>query len=267
MSGCSLTVLIGVIEKFSGVDIPYPVYVGILVLFVFVACFLAWIDARQEMNRLSVEIAKKEQELLDKDALVLDKTRTITELRQELLEVKEKRTPHMEATIDWISAADIVIQGIKHSAVTIQISVRNLGMTSIATDWIPTMSVVGKEPLQFQYFHVSGELTLGYKSGNAFVIKGKDMIYEKTSNPLQTGDKAVGYMHFRVPFTTDEVMTDSTIMQVFFSDVTGKTYNVTYERNKSFPLTEPSYVPGVDVRRNVIAQEPKKRRKQHQKRR
>jgi hypothetical protein len=237
-------------------SLPAILFGAVGAVAVFIACYMLWRDERHKRFTVESNLEDKRLQLVSGQLL-------INKLTSELTEVKEKRAPDLKATIDWISSADTIIQNVKHSAVTIQISISNLGMASVVTDWIPTMTVVGKEPLQFQYFHCTNELTLSYLNGSTIVIKGKDMIYEKTSIPLQTGSKAVGYLHFRVPFTTNEVMAKDTIIQVFFSDVIGKSYDVIYEKNKGMTLPEPSYVPGVETRKVSTPLKQKKRRKKH----
>jgi len=49
MGGGAITVALGVFERFSGKNVPLWVYVTVLILFVFFACYLAWRDARKEL--------------------------------------------------------------------------------------------------------------------------------------------------------------------------------------------------------------------------
>jgi len=263
MSGCGLTVLIGVFQQLSGANIPYSVYIGVLILFVFVACFLAWIDARMEMYRLSLDLSNKEQELLDKGQTTSNKERTISELRQELFEVKEQRTPQLEAKITEQSIAEIVENGTKQSAVTLKIVVSNIGaMPSAAINWAPFVFVAGYNPRQCHIFHFENELTLGYDGGVNDVIKSQDMIYEKTVNPIQVGAIVVGYLHFRTSFSSNEIRAPDSDIKVLFTDTKGKVCEALFEKNKSTPLTAPAYTPGVQTRR-IIKTRQKNSRKKH----
>lgn len=51
MSGCAAIVLLGVGERLSGYNVPWYAYTGVLLLFVFVACFRAWKDERLGLIR------------------------------------------------------------------------------------------------------------------------------------------------------------------------------------------------------------------------
>lgn len=55
MSGCAAIVLLGVGERLSGYNVPWYAYTGVLMLFIFVACFRAWRDARLELIRAEEE--------------------------------------------------------------------------------------------------------------------------------------------------------------------------------------------------------------------
>jgi len=52
MSGGVITVLLGVFERLSGKGVPLWVYIGILIFFAFLACYLAWRDERKKAARL-----------------------------------------------------------------------------------------------------------------------------------------------------------------------------------------------------------------------
>lgn len=249
MSGCGLTVLIGIIEKFSGKDIPFSVYIAVLILFVFIACFLAWIDAREEMARLNLELAKKEQELLNKDEIVLDKNTAIIELKKELLETKEKQMPQLSAVFEQIFAADVLENGENFSAVTLRMAVRNLGMPSAATDWLPSVSINQGEFQTFQGLHPLEELRLGYGNNNeTYVIKEEDMIYEKTAIPIQTGNIVIGFLHFRTHFTSSEILAKGTVIKVSFRDVKQNLCETSYECGQGEPLLRPTHTPGVKTK-------------------
>jgi hypothetical protein len=246
MSGGVITVLLGVFEKFSGKDIPFSVYIGILILFVFIACFLAWKDARNEMSQYGTELAEKEQEVLDKEQVII-------ELKHSLLEEKAKHTPQLEAFIDEIATGEIKVKGIKESAVTLKIILTNLGMPSIAKDWMPLITMSGKEPVGFHCLHFPGELTLGFgENGSAIVIKGQDMIYEKTATPIQTGAMIVGYLHFRSNLEVNEIRALSTDVKVLFRDVTGKQCEATFEKDRAISLPEPRYSVGTETKMKTV---------------
>ncbi len=156
MSGFGLTLLTFLFEKISGSDIPYPVYVGIFVVFVFIACYLAWIDARQDMHRSSVEISEKNQELLDAQELIKSKQKKIDELESALLEKKQKPLPQLDARILEQFTAEITEEGVKKTAITVKITVRNIGeIPSVAVDWMPFVSTVGRNIRQCRIKHVT----------------------------------------------------------------------------------------------------------------
>lgn len=262
MSGGIITISIGLFDRFSGASIPYIVYIGIILLFVFVACFLAWIDARQEMDRLSSEVAKKEQELLNKVEIMADKNRTILELRQELSEVKEQRTPLFKATILEVATAELSGQGEKQTAITYKITISNLGMPSVVVDWMPFITLAGRKPLAFEYMHFGNELTLGHETdGKATVIKSQDMIYEKTTTPIQTGAMVVGFLHFWSSYKRDDIRAQETNFGVFFKDVNEVIYEVHYDKENSKTLPAPRYTPGVQTRTTTINKSTPRRKK------
>lgn len=57
MSGCAAIVLLGVGERLSGYNVPWYAYIGVLIFFIFVACFRTWKDARQELIRAEQVVA------------------------------------------------------------------------------------------------------------------------------------------------------------------------------------------------------------------
>jgi membrane protein implicated in regulation of membrane protease activity len=60
MSGGIITVLLGVFERFSGKNVPLWVYGGILIFFAFLACYLAWRDARKAVTQTSLNEQKRQ---------------------------------------------------------------------------------------------------------------------------------------------------------------------------------------------------------------
>lgn len=261
MSGCGLIVLIGVIEKLSSINIPFFLYISVIVLILFIACFLAWVDVRKEMHRLSLEIQKKEQYLLDQE-------QDINEIKRELLSEKGKRIPQLTASIQEQSIAEIVHEGKVETAVTLKIVVGNIGtMPSAAINWVPYVFVANRNPRQCRLLHFTNELTLGYEGGVTDIIKSGDMIYEKTVSPIQPGAIVVGYLHFRTSTPRDEVIAPDSVIKVFFSDVKQKAYEINFEKNKSVEFSAPGYTPGVQTKRATFNEQEKSRYKRKKNRR
>jgi hypothetical protein len=248
MSGGIITFFIGVFQRFSGADIPYPVYIGVLILFVFIACYLAWIDARQEMHRLSLEVAKKEQELLNKDEVISDKNHTITELRQELSEVKERRTPELKTDVIQAACGQYIqADNKKFTALTFVVEVTNLGvMPSVVKDWKLEVFVPGNVfrclPPPFPKF------TLEVDGALNTVLKENDYLANKTFTPITSGAMTRGFLVFFVPLPPALVNVKGTKTILHFQDSTGKDYEII---NDTFPYASTSgfvkHIPGMEI--------------------
>ena len=63
MSGGVIVVAVGVWERLAGRNVPLHVYLILVLLFIILACFLAWKDAHNEMRVRQAE-AEKEQAIL-----------------------------------------------------------------------------------------------------------------------------------------------------------------------------------------------------------
>lgn len=229
MSGGVITVLLGVFEKFSAKDIPYPVYIAVIILFVFIACFLAWKDARNEMYRYSLELAKKEQELLDQGQNLVEKEQSILELKQVVIEEKSKRTPDLAGIfINLITVGKLIGQDDEtFSGLTCFVSISNRGMPSIATDWRLILSIPNIQPFMVMPTHFPESTSLMMNSQVGFEISGKDAIYNKTENaPIPTGGREAGYLYFVIPFSRDKVFVNGTKLEILFNDIVGKEYSI-----------------------------------------
>jgi len=135
----------------------------------------------------------------------------------------------------------------------------------VAIDWLPVINVEGKQPLGFKYRDVSNELTLYYgeRNENAQIIKGEDMIYQKTAKPIQTGDMIIGYLHFITTFTREELIAKNTDIKVFFKDATRKLYEVTYDKNVSIKRMHPEHTPGVKTKTISVQKKQRQGRRKH----
>jgi len=243
----------------------YPVVGGILtpILFilvgivaVFIACYMLWRDERLKRFSIERELATEKEKTFSNQVAINKVTKELTE---------QTNTPQLEASIDEMAVAEFTEKGIKHSAVTLKICVSNLGMPSVAIDWLPVINVEGKQPLGFKYRDVSNELTLYYgeSNENAQIIKGEDMIYQKTAKPIQTGDMIIGYLHFITTFTREELIAKNTDIKVFFKDVTRKLYEVTYDKNVSIQRMHPNHTPGVKTKTILVQKKQKQGRRKH----
>jgi hypothetical protein len=59
VGGCTLIVLLGIGERFTGYSVPLSAYAGILVLLGLVACYQAWKDERRKTVKLTEVLAEK----------------------------------------------------------------------------------------------------------------------------------------------------------------------------------------------------------------
>ncbi len=219
MSGCGFVVLLSVFERFSGRNILPEIYIGILTLLICVSFYLAWRGERNSKNVANQTLSDKEKFVVNKENDLFDSKQIINELRQQIIEEKEKRTPKLDGFIEELYCAEIMEGKIKKTAVTLKLTIRNLGgMPSVAVDLTPLISVVGKDPRQCHLTHFANELRLGFGEKNeAVVIKAKDMIYEKTIEPIQPGSMVFGYVHFRTTLQIDEIRADDTFIKVLFT--------------------------------------------------
>lgn len=263
MSGGILIVSLGLFERFSGKNVPVEVYIAIIALIFCIAFYLAWRDERNSIIAIQKTIEDKEKVVSDKDKIISETEQTISELKLALLQEKEARTPQLKAAILEVATAELSGKGEKQTAVTYKITLSNLGMPSVAVDWMPFVTLAGRKPLGFELMHFENELTLGYEGEKAIAIRSQDMIYEKTTTPIQTGAMVVGYLHFWSSYKKDEIRAQDTILGVFFKDVKEIIYEVHFDNDNSKTLPAPMYTPGVKTRATTInkpASRPKKRK-------
>jgi hypothetical protein len=71
MSGGLITVALGIFNYLSPWPVPKSVYVVIIVLFVVMACYLAWRDARNELARLTDRAVFKREFLAERLKTIL----------------------------------------------------------------------------------------------------------------------------------------------------------------------------------------------------
>ncbi|MCY7348296.1 MAG: hypothetical protein LH614_19045 [Pyrinomonadaceae bacterium] len=264
MSGCGFVVLLGVFERFSGRNILLEVYIGVLASLICVSFYLAWQDERNSKNVANQALDDKEKIVANKENDLFDSKQVISGLRQQILEEKEKKTPKLDGFIEELYCAEVMEGKIKKTAVTLKLTIRNLGgMPSVATNLMPLISVVGKNPRQCHLVHFANELRLGYGEKNeAIVIKAKDMIYEKTIESIQPGSMVFGYVHFRTTLQIDEIRANDTFIKVLFSDVTGKICEANYVGALTKNLPAPKYTPSLGTKTTTMG----KSRKTSQKR-
>ncbi len=256
MSGCGFVVLLGVFERFSGRNISLEIYIGVIAALICVSFYLAWQGERNSKNVVNQALDDKEKFVADKENDLFDSKQIISGLRQQLLEEKEKRTPKLDGFIEELYCAEVMEEKIKKTAVTLKLTIRNLGgMPSVATNLMPLISVVGKNPRQCHLMHFANELTLGYGEKNeAIVIKAKDMIYEKTIEPIQPGSIVFGYVHFRTTLQIDEIRANDTFIKVLFSDVTGDMCEAIYVGALTKNLPAPRYTPGLQTKTTTMGE-------------
>jgi hypothetical protein len=236
MTGGTIAIAFAIWALFGSLPAILFGLVGIVA--VFVACYMLWRDERLKRFARERELGV-EREKIYSNQLTLDR------MARELIEEKQKYTPYLEARVIERYIGQTIIDGVTFSAVTLQIVVNNSGAPSVATDWWCSVSVNGQQPITFSCGHFTEELTLEYSGKKANVISSKDMIYEKTAIPIQTGGRAVGFLHFRTSLGREVLDAEDTVIKVHFKDVK-RDYEIICERGTE--IAEPGYMPGVDTK-------------------
>jgi hypothetical protein len=78
MSGGVVTVALGILERFSGKNVPLLVYGFILVLFALMACYLAWRDSQKDRATLPDTDRKRREMIAERLAQLIKESPSVT---------------------------------------------------------------------------------------------------------------------------------------------------------------------------------------------
>ena len=246
MTGGLIGISLGIYAAFGGIVTPL-IFVSVGIIAVFVACYMLWRDERKKLLSANQTKANTENDLTSlRSSLEVEKGQ-VGKLAQELLEEKNKRIPQLIGNILWIACGRFRKDEIDFSPVTALIEIRNIGMPTVAVDWILLVGLAGEQPFYVPIMHIIDKLTLGREGMPKETILEKDVIYSKTMNPIPTGGLIRGYIHFWIQRPQEKVEAEGTILEILFKDVTGRIYSLVEDR---FPTGKGDYhipyIPGIE---------------------
>ncbi len=232
-AGCVVTVVIALIEKhfMKGKKLPLKADVGILLLFVFFACFQAWHDQYE----IAIHTNSPPTVQVNVPPINVPPAQVTVEPN------REKSAPKLSGVIDVIMLGDIPHQNA--AEIFLLIGVRNQGTApSIAQGWTliltsPTVNV------RRQPSFIANDFKLLDEKGNAILqIPTGSHIEDKTITPIPQGAYVRGWLRFIIPNVTAEQI-KATKKSLIFYDVNDTVCHTDFSHatDKEPPL----YFPGV----------------------
>jgi hypothetical protein len=226
MSGGAIIVALGLLERFSGRTVPTYVYVGVLILFIFIACYQAW---RTERKRR------------------IESESMLSQVKTELLEEKGKHRPDLEGIIAFTSFGS---DDKGNTFIVVILSVRSLGMQTIIHNYKLSINLPSKGEIIVSPTHFEGRITIESDDQPGVSFDSKDMLYAKThTKPIETGSMVEGGIVFVLQgVSKDEAYNARESLALLFEDVKGKVYVTKYPKADMNKAVPPRYLPGMPTK-------------------
>lgn len=188
ISGCVVTFVIGFIEKrILRRSISLKTEIGILIAFLFFACFQTWRDQFDARRNAEQQVNQGGPNLIG-----------------EIEEYFIGYNPQLHRT-----------QAI------ILVSVRNLGDPSIAQGWQLKVHTASRE-FTASPTMIPSEMKI-YENGKTYAFHGRDALYEKAIKPIERGSLVRGWLWYEFPrISLEEVNRKNSTWTIDFEDVLRK---------------------------------------------
>jgi hypothetical protein len=153
---------------------------------------------------------------------------------------------------ELIAVAPMSSKTEKLTAVTILLTIKNLGSSSAALNWLLAVKIPGREiPIGIEPWPFSGTLTLSVPGQPDTVLTQKDVLANKTLEPIPAEGIVRGYFHFRIRRPIEQINVSGTVLELWFKDIRDKEYKpVVYD---SFPIQKSDFqvlpIPGVEIKK------------------
>jgi len=220
MSGGAITVAVALYERWSRQNVPTWIYVSILIVFLFWACYLAWRDERH--RRMNAE--------------------------QHLTDERDNRRSKFSAYIHQVVSGDTPKpSGGVVAQLFLLVEVKNTGAESAAEGW--TLHLQSKDfELTVKPSLIEDVCPLYDGDGNVIAtLRGQESLYEKAMTPVRRGVPVRGWLRYHVPdLTAAQIRRPGVVATISFNDMLGEvsyTSEPYYFTGKSTP---PTYLPGTD---------------------
>jgi hypothetical protein len=226
--GGAVVVIVGIYDRVSGDSLSKQMYIAIFLgAFLLGAFYLAW---RDEHQKVSVAQA------------------SINDLHAQLADLKN---PDFRIEIQGNSVG-LIEQRPDLSAVTLFVSITNVGAPSVARDWRLAVKRPGiDEPIVAKSIvpPTRGDVTLGRENDSPLIIAASEELAAKTAQmPLTRGEARVGYLLYAIEGVPGAILrAEQTRLTLTVSDVHGRRYSAESLRSGKPGLPAP-YVPGLPMR-------------------
>jgi hypothetical protein len=227
VGGGAVIVVIGLLERLQGVEIPSKSYWILVFLLLFVAFFQAWRDEHRRNIKIRTLLGATEQRLKD---------------------AEKTHSPSLSGFVDEI-AMGTPADGSKQTAIFLTVSVRNRpgALASVAEGWSVSVEIPNRGKLPCQIIHSDTSFQLHRSEGAVITYAPNEAIYEKTATPIQGGAMKRGTLACMLSdFAQDEVWQAGTTINVTFLDGNGQV--VRFDRTMTAAKDAPLHFPGVQSR-------------------
>lgn len=172
---------------------------------------------------------------------------------QRFITTSETPESDFHVTREWIGIAPLTRNKKTYTSVTVMLSITNLGSPSAATNWLLAVRLPGNDtPIGCDPIPLHGTLTLAVDGQRDTILDSRDVIANKTLEPIPTGGIRKGFLHFWIQRNISIINVPGASLEIWFKDVRGKEYKTVIA--DSLPLTKTDYqvqfTPGVDIQKS-----------------
>ena len=227
MSGGIITVVVALFERHKTKTVSWRWYIRLIVLFVFMACFLAWRDEHKALGE-----AKKE---LNETKLTLEK-------------VKNDKKPNFHLHCEYATAG--TVGNPPKPCLALYVYIRNTGAPSTISGWELKIYRPGLPPLVGTPIFLSEDTIVEFGTDPPIKIKPSESLANKVGTHLiPTNGAESGILNFGLGGTVDysysALFPDGTYFELSYYDAMGERH--TEKMFPKGPTDKRMTMPGMEV--------------------